>query len=45
MDLSETSQEAQRMHAATLLKLEAQRRAKSLFVPTDPVDVKVRHAV
>ena len=40
LELSESSRAAQEKHAAVLIQLEAARRAKAMFVPTDPGEVK-----
>ena len=42
LDLSETSKEAQLQHAETLRRFEAQTRARSVIVPTDIEEVKLK---
>lgn len=40
MELTETSKEAQERHAQLLKKLEAEKRKRVLYVPTNPAEVR-----
>lgn len=42
MDLSEESKEAQEQHAKLLKQVEADRRARTMVVPTKPEDVALK---
>ena len=42
LELSESSRAAQEKHAIALIQLEAARRARTMYIPTDPAEIKAR---